>query len=48
MKSNQIDFIHFIQLWNTMWKEDLRNKFLILFLSHIEGLFIIKQNFIQQ
>ncbi|CAF1436530.1 unnamed protein product [Rotaria magnacalcarata] len=35
-KANQIDFIHFIQLWNILWHEDFKNKLIILFLSHIE------------
>ncbi|CAM2713950.1 unnamed protein product [Rotaria socialis] len=35
-QTNQIDFIHFIQLWNILWNEDFKNKLIILFLSHIE------------
>ncbi|CAF4493213.1 unnamed protein product, partial [Rotaria sp. Silwood2] len=33
---NQIDFIHFIRLWNILWNEDFKDKLIILFLSHLE------------
>ncbi|CAF5046359.1 unnamed protein product, partial [Rotaria sp. Silwood1] len=36
VQSNQIDFIHFIRLWNILWNEDFKDKLIILFLSHLE------------
>lgn len=39
--SNHIDFIHFIRLWNILWNRNLRQKLIILFVAHIQGLFLI-------
>ncbi|CAF1369075.1 unnamed protein product [Adineta steineri] len=34
---DQIDFIHFIRLWNILWNEDFQKKLVILFLAHLEN-----------
>ena len=34
----QIDFIHFIRLWNILWNGNIRDKLILLFISHLESL----------
>ncbi|UJR27471.1 hypothetical protein I4U23_008757 [Adineta vaga] len=36
--ANQIDFIHFIRLWNILWNGEFRDKLIILFLAHLENI----------
>ena len=42
--SNQIDFIHFIRLWNILWNGEFRDKLIILFLAHLESEFTRGRN----
>jgi hypothetical protein len=36
-RSNEIDFINFIRLWNILLNGDFKDKLKLLFIAHFEG-----------